>query len=108
LTDQPLMRNVLADLALESEAATLLALRLAHAGDAGEGDLSRLGVAPVADAEEPQLGATHVGGYGSYHPGVIIAAFADGSTRAISENVDRELLRRLGHRADGEIIDAHP
>ena len=63
---------------------------------------------PVADAEEPQLGATHVGGYGSYHPGGIIAAFADGSTRAINENVHRELLRRLGHRADGEIIDAHP
>ena len=45
LVDQPLMRNVLADLALESEAATLLALRLAHAVDAGETELSRLGVA---------------------------------------------------------------
>ena len=45
LVDQPLMRNVLADLALESGAATLLAMRLAHAVDAGEHDLSRLGVA---------------------------------------------------------------
>ncbi|WP_392542219.1 acyl-CoA dehydrogenase family protein [Oryzobacter telluris] len=45
LVDQPLMRNVLADLALESEAATLLALRLAHAVDQGEGELSRLAVA---------------------------------------------------------------
>ncbi len=45
LVDQPLMRNVLADLALESEAATVLAMRLAHAVDAGEDDLSRLGVA---------------------------------------------------------------
>ncbi|UNO39380.1 acyl-CoA dehydrogenase family protein [Streptomyces sp. MST-110588] len=35
LADQPLMRNVLADLALESEAATALALRLAAAYDAG-------------------------------------------------------------------------
>ena len=34
LIDQPLMRNVLADLALESEAATALALRLAHSFDA--------------------------------------------------------------------------
>jgi putative acyl-CoA dehydrogenase len=33
LVDQPLMRNVLADLALESEAATALALRLARAID---------------------------------------------------------------------------
>ncbi|MEV8532726.1 acyl-CoA dehydrogenase family protein [Streptomyces sp. NPDC051211] len=35
LIDQPLMRNVLADLALESEAATVLMLRLAAAYDAG-------------------------------------------------------------------------
>jgi putative acyl-CoA dehydrogenase len=39
------MRNVLSDLALESEAATLLGMRLAHAVDAGERDLVRLGVA---------------------------------------------------------------
>ncbi len=37
LVDQPLMRNVLADLALEAEAATALALRLAAAVDAAEG-----------------------------------------------------------------------
>ncbi|MBC9713003.1 acyl-CoA dehydrogenase family protein [Streptomyces sp. TRM66268-LWL] len=40
LIEKPLMRNVLADLAVESEAATTLALRLAAAYDAayGEGD----------------------------------------------------------------------
>jgi putative acyl-CoA dehydrogenase len=45
LIDQPLMQNVLADLALEVEAATTLALRLAHAVDEGDTALSRLGVA---------------------------------------------------------------
>jgi putative acyl-CoA dehydrogenase len=35
LVDQPLMRNVLADLAIESEAATALAMRVARAVDAG-------------------------------------------------------------------------
>jgi putative acyl-CoA dehydrogenase len=35
LIDQPLMRNVIADLAIESEAATTLALRLAGAADRG-------------------------------------------------------------------------
>ncbi|GGL23137.1 acyl-CoA dehydrogenase family protein [Phycicoccus endophyticus] len=45
LVDQPLMRNVLGDLALETEAATVLGMRLAHAVDAGEHELSRLGVA---------------------------------------------------------------
>ncbi|MEU3018627.1 acyl-CoA dehydrogenase family protein [Nocardiopsis sp. NPDC007018] len=51
LVDQPLMRNVLADLALESEAATALMTRLAGAvdravrGDEGEAAFRRLGVA---------------------------------------------------------------
>ncbi|MEV5612418.1 acyl-CoA dehydrogenase family protein [Streptomyces sp. NPDC052225] len=67
LIDQPLMRNVLADLCLESEAATTLALRLAgaadraHRGDDGERAFLRLATAvgkywvckrqPVAVAE---------------------------------------------------------
>src|SRR3954466_2077512 len=42
LVEQPLMQNVLADLALESEAATALAIRLAAAQDAGERDYLRL------------------------------------------------------------------
>ncbi|MGW9451912.1 acyl-CoA dehydrogenase family protein [Streptomyces sp. NPDC055632] len=37
LAEKPLMRNVLADLALESEAATVLGMRLAAAYDAAEG-----------------------------------------------------------------------
>jgi putative acyl-CoA dehydrogenase len=50
LIDQPLMRNVLADLALEVEAATTLMLRVAGAcdratGDAQEAYLKRLGTA---------------------------------------------------------------
>ncbi|WP_281290676.1 acyl-CoA dehydrogenase family protein, partial [Pseudonocardia sulfidoxydans] len=42
LADQPLMQSVVADLALESEAATALALRLAGAVDRGETELLRL------------------------------------------------------------------
>jgi putative acyl-CoA dehydrogenase len=45
LVDQPLMANVLADLAVEAEAATVLALRLARACDAGEGPFRRLATA---------------------------------------------------------------
>ncbi len=41
LVDQPLMRNVLTDLALESEAATLLMLKLASALDAPDEPLMR-------------------------------------------------------------------
>ncbi len=39
------MQNVLADLAVEAEAATALAVRLAHAFDSGERELRRLAVA---------------------------------------------------------------
>jgi putative acyl-CoA dehydrogenase len=47
LADKPLMQNVLADLAMESEAATTTAMRLAAAVDAGESDLLRAAV-PMA------------------------------------------------------------
>ncbi|GAA1387473.1 acyl-CoA dehydrogenase family protein [Catellatospora chokoriensis] len=51
LLDKPLMRNVLADLAIESEAATTLVMRVAGAvdraarGDRGEREFARLGTA---------------------------------------------------------------
>ncbi|MDT9698909.1 acyl-CoA dehydrogenase family protein [Streptomyces sp. P17] len=49
LVDKPLMRNVLADLALESEAATTLALRLAAAyDDGGEQEKALLRIAVPA------------------------------------------------------------
>jgi putative acyl-CoA dehydrogenase len=47
LVDKPLMQNVLADIAVESEGATLLGMRLAAAVDDGEDDLLRVAV-PVA------------------------------------------------------------
>ena len=45
LVDQPLMRNVLADLVLESEAATVLMMRVARAFDEGDRAFARLAVA---------------------------------------------------------------
>lgn len=49
LVDKPLMRNVLADLALESEAATVLAMRLAAAyDDGGESEAAFLRIAVPA------------------------------------------------------------
>jgi putative acyl-CoA dehydrogenase len=45
LVDQPLMRNVLADLCLESEAATAAALRLARAYDDGDVPFRRIATA---------------------------------------------------------------
>ncbi len=50
LVDQPLMQNVLADLCLESEAATLLMMRLARAFDARSQDVSEQGVSRLGTA----------------------------------------------------------
>ncbi|HYL74220.1 MAG TPA: isovaleryl-CoA dehydrogenase [Bryobacteraceae bacterium] len=50
LIDQPLMQNVLADLSLESEAATMLMMRLARAFDARESDAGEHGIARLATA----------------------------------------------------------
>jgi putative acyl-CoA dehydrogenase len=50
LIDQPLMRNVLADLCLESEAATTLSIRLAHAFDRAHLDPREQKFARIATA----------------------------------------------------------
>jgi putative acyl-CoA dehydrogenase len=50
LADQPLMANVLADLAVESEAATLLAMRVAGAFDRAAADPAEAAVARLATA----------------------------------------------------------
>jgi putative acyl-CoA dehydrogenase len=50
LADQPLMANVLADLAVESEAATLLAMRVAGAFDRAAGDPAEAALRRLATA----------------------------------------------------------
>ena len=62
LVDQPLMRNVLADLALDSEAATVSAMRVVRAYDEGDeaGDFRRLATAVMKYWLTKRAGA-HVG-----------------------------------------------
>jgi putative acyl-CoA dehydrogenase len=55
LIDQPLMRNVLADLCLESEATTALAMRLARAYDEAHADVVFGGVGGTQDESDAQL-----------------------------------------------------
>jgi prepilin-type N-terminal cleavage/methylation domain-containing protein/prepilin-type processing-associated H-X9-DG protein len=66
----------------------------------------RFGV-PAATDEEPKkqdvAESLFVGGFGGHHPGGFNAAFADGSTRFVNENVDPAIWRLVGNRADGEI-----
>jgi len=60
LAEQPLMQNVLADLCVESEAATVLALRIARAYDEGDRAFRRLATA-VAKYWVCKLTPPHVG-----------------------------------------------
>jgi len=56
---------------------------------------------------DPSLGA--IGGpqaFGSPHAGIIMVVLADGSVRAISNNIDPEVLRLLGDPADGQPVPA--
>lgn len=53
--------------------------------------------------EIPILGPLDVSGFSSAHPGGINAATADGSCHFVQENTDVEVLRQLGHRADGTV-----
>jgi prepilin-type N-terminal cleavage/methylation domain-containing protein/prepilin-type processing-associated H-X9-DG protein len=45
-----------------------------------------------------------VGGFGGHHPGGFNAAFADGSTRFVTETVDPAVWRLVGNRSDGEMV----
>lgn len=59
---------------------------------------------PATAANTQHPSATFVGGLGSHHPGGINAAFADGSTRFLTQSTDRTTLKQIGNRADGEIM----
>jgi putative acyl-CoA dehydrogenase len=111
LAEQPLMQNVLADLCLESEAATALALRLARAFDEAAQDeaarhLARIGVAigkywitkraiaAVAEAMEC------LGGNGYVDEGPLARLYRDVPVNAIWEGSGNiqclDVLRALG------------
>jgi prepilin-type N-terminal cleavage/methylation domain-containing protein len=56
--------------------------------------------AAAAGPIDPKL---YVGGYSSYHPGVVNAAFGDSSVRVLSENTSPQVLKQLADRADGQL-----
>lgn len=50
---------------------------------------------------DPQQGLA----VGSAHAGIFNTAFADSSVRPLSFEIDLETFNRLGHRADGDVVD---
>ncbi len=119
LVQQPLMRSVLADLALESEAATMLAMRLARAFEACEGAdpapaeraWKRL-MTPAAKfwvckrAVEVAGEAMEVlGGNGYVEPAVVARLFREAPVNSIWEGSGNimclDMLRALGREPEG-------
>ena len=58
---------------------------------------------PPVEGEDPD--DLKVGGFGSHHAGGANFMFGDGSVRFLTEKIDPQVFRYLGHRADGEPID---
>ncbi len=56
-----------------------------------------------AEPVEP-AGSLRVGGFGSYHTGGAQFVFADGSSRFIASSIDPSIYKKLGNRADGELL----
>jgi len=57
----------------------------------------------LAVDEPAEKGPLFVGAFGAFHPGMAVIGLADGSTRALSYEIDRDILRALGSRAGGEL-----
>ncbi len=83
--------------------------RVAETGDRGWMSGTRASLrntgAPINALEgtDPKL----VGGYASFHQGGADFGFGDGSVRWLSERINPDVYHRLGHRDDGEPIDAN-
>ena len=61
---------------------------------------------PIAVTADGVDVPTLVGGYGSPHPGGANFAFGDGSVKFLKAGISKKVFRRLGNRADGELVDA--
>jgi len=68
--------------------------------------LSKWRVTGLVEDAPAEKGPLTVGGFGSYHPGAAVVSMADGSTRAIGNSINLEVLHALGSRAGGELPDA--
>lgn len=49
---------------------------------------------------------TEVGGFSSAHPGTVQFLMGDGSIRLVRQTIDMKIYQQLGHRADGQLLDA--
>ncbi len=77
------------------------AMRLSQYADPSAGD------GMTEEPEDPTRPLLNtVGGFNSSHSGGCNVGLGDGNVKFISEHIDADLFRRLGHRDDGSLIGA--
>jgi prepilin-type N-terminal cleavage/methylation domain-containing protein len=62
------------------------------------------GCVKVFNTDEP-IALIYVGGFASQHPGGIQVALGDASVRFVSDEIDLQVWRQLGDRADGKLLN---
>ncbi len=67
----------------------------------GEFNSAHPGTGAAVDPAEVR--PLEVGGFSSAHPGTVQTVLADGSVHTLTEDIEPEILRQLGHRADGTL-----
>lgn len=61
---------------------------------------------PPGTVNPVPAGSLVVGGFGSAHTGGAQFTFADSSVRFLTQSIDMRLFQKLGHRADGEMLNS--
>jgi len=74
------------------------------AGEAG-GQGTATGGPIILAGTGPRAAITFVGGFASSHPGGANFAMGDGSIRYLVETMTMSVYRKLGHRADGQLVE---
>jgi prepilin-type N-terminal cleavage/methylation domain-containing protein len=63
---------------------------------------------PEEAAPNPRASDLYVGGFGSNHPSGATFLFGDRAVKFVNRDIDKEIFRRLAHRADGQLITSGP
>jgi prepilin-type N-terminal cleavage/methylation domain-containing protein len=68
-------------------------------------------VTPAPDEDGPGEGANgplSVGGFASGHVGGLMMGCGDASVRFVTDQVDLQVWQKMGHRADGKLVELQP
>ena len=68
-------------------------------------DLADEAMGKAAPPAVPGPDFLKVGGFSAFHPAGVNFVFGDGSVHFLSNSIDAEMFQKLGHRADGKLLE---